>query len=83
MNQEYDVVAMIHGYEIRRTVTRIAYARNGNAGNPTKQHGYTVYYNGRPLSSPMVRLKDAREFIQERTASEMEGFDSESYPVKG
>jgi hypothetical protein len=48
------------GYEIHKTVTRIAYARNGNTGNPTVYYSWFV-----PKGGSSDTLRRARALIDE------------------
>ncbi len=47
---------------IHRWVGRYAYARNGNAHNPTPSYRYTVFCNGKNVGSTS-KLKDAKALI--------------------
>jgi hypothetical protein len=52
------------GYSIERTVSRVAYARNGNAHNPTREYTWHVFHNGRPIGT-VARAGAAIEVIAE------------------
>jgi hypothetical protein len=51
------------GYEIRRRVVRVAYAKNGNADNPTPDYSYAVYSAGTMVEYALPRLRDAKHVI--------------------
>lgn len=73
-------IGVFGNYSIIRRLVHEAYAKNGNAHNPTKEYSYTLYRNGLPASSPFRRLKDAK-----KTAAEwsQEVRDDSLYPTKG
>lgn len=51
-------------FQIVRYVVRTAYARSGNAHNPTIQHGYMIKYNGLVVSNATTQSK-AKTFVIE------------------
>jgi hypothetical protein len=59
-----DVVGtqVYQGREIRKRVAWVAYAVNGNTGNPTLTFEWDVYEGGR-LQDRFTRLKDAKAAI--------------------
>lgn len=63
---DIDVDAIAERYEIRNDLAiRQPYPRNGNVGQQRPTLTYTVHdkATGRAVSSPLPRLKDAREFL--------------------
>lgn len=59
---------MTSRFEIRERDTLVQpYARNGNVGQQKPVKEYLVYEvaTGKPVSSPLRRLKDAKQFVNE------------------
>jgi hypothetical protein len=59
-----NLVHLYKGYQIERFLVREAYAKSGNAHNPTKEWSYAVKLNG--ACQYITRtLRDAKGFIND------------------
>lgn len=59
------------GVVIMRRVTGHAYARNGNAHNPTERVSFTAHLNGRVIAAPSSRMSYVIEVANLYVAEEM------------
>jgi hypothetical protein len=58
-------VIVRNGCQIREVIVRIAYARNGNTHNPTKEKEWLVYSPSGTYIDRAVRLRDAKVIADE------------------
>lgn len=59
------VVHEYKGFRIERQVHHVAYARNGNTGNPTHYYRYAVYNPNGKVAVDARRLRDAKRAIDD------------------